>query len=1052
MSSSANVAVQKRPSRGTAGGKGINAQLMRAFRSVALIGLGILGVSLSASFWVRSHTTRLTELRGPFVHNATMALSGLQRSLAGLRGWMLLGEPAFKDERALAWADEIDPALRRLDELQARAGSSGIGTDLRAIRSLLEEIREWQWWTEEVAQTLGNEPARMRYAQRAQPLGDHIASGIAAAIDLEERKLGGPRERMTRLANFRYALAEIQTAVAKFLSDASPSDAVVIQERLGKAGATLNRIAAGGEALTAEQRELVAWMREEFVAYEAAIKETLKLRERPDWNVAKYLFANHAAPLSAEATAMLRGISNDQQELMRAESALILRISHAETTILIVLIIAMAAVAYLVSKRAAARITGPITTLSEATSRLSSGTLTADIPVASDDEVGQLTRSFNQMRASLQESNASLQEREEHLQAVVSSVIDGIITIDEKGTVKSFNQAAERLFGYAREEVLERNVRMLMPDPYHGEHDQYLANYGRTREAKIIGIGREVVGRRKDGSTFPMDLAVSEMRAGAARMFVGIARDITERKKAEEDLRLAKEQAEDANRAKSQFLANMSHELRTPLNAILGYSEMLEESAEDEDRSQDAADAKKIQVAGHHLLELIDSVLDLSKIEAGMIELHLEEFDVVELIDGVTQTAMPLFERKGNTLEVRCDEAVGAMHADLTRVRQVLFNLLSNASKFTDQGTVCLSAVRQADAGRDWLEFAVSDTGIGMTEEQLARIFEPFQQADSSTTRNYGGTGLGLTICREFCQMMGGDIRVESEPGRGSTFTMRLPAAVSAPAGVEAAPEAGDTAPALVPESTPIEVGAEAGRTILVIDDDTSILDLVKRTLTRNGYRVLTAASGAEGIDLARRERPSLITLDVMMPSTDGWAVLSALKEDAALRDIPVVMQTMVADENLGYALGATDYLVKPVDGDTLLRTVEKHVTSAGPGSVLVVEDSEESRELVVRRLDQAGWTVYEAENGAVALEQLGRGEPDLILLDLMMPVMDGFQFIDVVRGNDAWRTIPIVVLTAKQLSAEEQDLLKDSVSSIIRKAELSKDELLQLISDATAS
>ena len=487
-------------------------------------------------------------------------------------------------------------------------------------------------------------------------------------------------------------------------------------------------------------------------------------------------------------------------------------------------------------------------------------------------------------------------------------------------------------------------------------------------------------------------------------------------------------QLEVADRHKSEFLANMSHELRTPLNAIIGYSEMLQEDAADLGAEQLTDDLKKINAAGKHLLELINAVLDLSKIEAGKMELYLEDFDVAGLVRDIAAVIQPLAAKNANRLEVRCPAETGVMRADLTKVRQALFNLLSNACKFTDRGTVGLAVMRESTAGQDWIVFRVSDTGIGMTPEQLVRLFEAFSQADAATTRKYGGTGLGLALSRRLCRMMGGDVTVESESGRGSIFTIRLPAQV-----VEAV-----EAPAS-PAGAAGAVSAGIG-TVLVIDDEAAVRDLMQRFLTKEGFRIVTASAGEEGLRRARELRPDAITLDVMMPGMDGWAVLSALKADPDLADIPVIMLTIVDDRNLGYALGASDYLTKPIDRERLV-TVLKHYRREHP--VLVVDDDAGLRQLLRRMLEPEGYTVVEAENGRVALDRLRDVSPSVILLDLMMPEMDGFEFVAEFRRHDAWRAIPIVVVTARDLSRDDRERLNGHVERILQKGTHGRDQLL---------
>ncbi len=550
--------------------------------------------------------------------------------------------------------------------------------------------------------------------------------------------------------------------------------------------------------------------------------------------------------------------------------------------------------------------------------------------------------------------------------------------------------------------------------------------------------------RRHDGAMrwhLSRALPFRDERGAVVRWF-GTNTDVTEQRQAEASLRDAKEAAEAASRSKSTFLANMSHELRTPLNAIIGYSEMLQEEAADVGRTQDVADLIKIHTAGKHLLGLINDILDLSKIEAGRMDLYLETFDVAEMIDGVAETVQPLIRQKGNTLKLSCPEDLGTMRSDQTKVRQVLLNLLGNAGKFTERGAITLEASRAEMDGRDWAVFRVSDTGIGMTPGQVARLFEDFTQADPSTTRKYGGTGLGLAISRRFCQMMGGDVVVESETGSGSTFTVRLPAS---------APE--DPPEAAAEEDTPrLPADVEPGDLILVIDDDPTVRDLMRRTLEKEGFRVVWAAAGPEGIRIAQEVRPDAITLDVMMPGMDGWSVLSALKAIPTTADIPVVMVTIVDDKNTGYALGASDYLTKPIDRARLSAILAKYRKRCTECRALVVEDDPVTRGMVRQMLEADGWSVEEAENGKVALRKVRQSPPDLIVLDLMMPEMDGFEFAAELRSRDTWREIPILVLTAKDLSDDDRRRLNGHILGVVRKGTIAREELLREIQRALAA
>jgi PAS domain S-box-containing protein len=557
----------------------------------------------------------------------------------------------------------------------------------------------------------------------------------------------------------------------------------------------------------------------------------------------------------------------------------------------------------------------PLSALSALARQIGSGRfeLQGPIPAHQNDEVGDLARAFGQMASSLKETTVS----KSYVDNILHSMADTLVVIDDQGRIVTANRAALDLLGYEEDELRGKPIAYICGEgvtPFDTGRGVDLGRIGQMNNVETAYV-------TKDGRRVPMSFSGSMMRdaEGAVQGVVCAAQDITDRKRAEEELRQAKEAAESANTAKSTFLANMSHELRTPLNAILGYSEMLQEEAADLGQDDFIPDLRKIHSAGKHLLNLINDVLDLSKIEAGKMQLFLETFDVPTLIDEVVSTTAPLIDRKANTLEIRCPRDVGTMHADVTKVRQTLFNLLSNASKFTEQGVIRLVVERGDRQGVDTFTFSVQDTGIGMTPEQLGKLFQAFSQADASTTRKYGGTGLGLAISRRFCQMMGGDIVVTSEYGKGTTFSVHLPARVQEAKGPETDP-ANRSRP-------PSPITGEG--TVLVIDDDESVLELMTRFLSKEGFRVATAAGGEEGLSLARELKPIAITLDVQMPGMDGWTVLSRLKADPDVAETPVVMVTMVDDKNLGHQLGAAAYLPKPVDHERLAALLREYRDAA---------------------------------------------------------------------------------------------------------------------------
>jgi PAS domain S-box-containing protein len=526
--------------------------------------------------------------------------------------------------------------------------------------------------------------------------------------------------------------------------------------------------------------------------------------------------------------------------------------------------------------------------------------------------------------------------------------------------------------------------------------------------------------------------------SGNITRWLGTNTDIHDRKSAEADLAAAHAAADSANQAKSQFLANTSHELRTPLNAVIGYSEMLLEEAADHGLEQLVPDLQRIHRAGRYLLTLINNVLDLSKIEAGRMDLVAETFDIYQTIDDISETAKPLMERNRNRLEVDCKRDIGSMHSDLTKIRQCLFNLLSNSAKFTTDGLIQLH-VSVAQAG--WIRFRVTDSGMGITPEDLARLFEPFAQARSAAVTPEQGTGLGLAITRQFSRLMGGDVTVQSEPGKGSSFTIDLPRLAAELVEAEK--------PVPVPPA-PVAIQRKGSNRLLalLVDDDAAARELMLRYLQKEGFDAVTAGDGREALRLARELRPSFITLDVMMPGMDGWAVLSALKADPDLSGIPVIMVSIVDDHKMGYALGATEYLTKPVERKQLLTLVGKYGRHSSERNVLVVEDDEASRSLLKRILEEDGWHVVQAENGEIALRSVAEQIPDLILLDIFMPQMDGFDFAFAVRKNEKWRHIPIVVITAMDLSSEDRARLNGKVNAILTKGAYTREELLEEIRD----
>jgi signal transduction histidine kinase/DNA-binding response OmpR family regulator/HAMP domain-containing protein len=651
---------------------------------------------------------------------------------------------------------------------------------------------------------------------------------------------------------------------------------------------------------------------------------------------------------------------------------------------------------------------------------LRAGDLTVEIPPPASDEIGAMAGTLALFRSSLEERNhlaAESDRRRKTMHAAISTISEGFVLYGPDDRIVLCNEQFRNIYpgladivhpGTSFRDILDAVIARRLIDLGDTDADSWIADRVARHAAPAGSVEYSYGGRW---------VRISERRTHDGGT-VAVYSDITELKLRNLDLEQAREQADAANRTKSQFLANMSHELRTPLNAIIGYAEILQDDAADSGREDSIPDLQKIEAAGRHLLGLINDILDLSKIEAGRMDVFIEDVAIAAIVDEVRAIVLPLAAKNGNRFEVAAAADIGSLRTDRTKLKQSLLNLLSNAAKFTKDGCLTLAIERIAQDGRPMVRFAVGDTGIGMDPEQMGRIFQAFSQADASTTKKYGGTGLGLAITRHFCLLLGGSVTATSRPGEGSTFEIILP-------------DQPDVIAATVPKFTGAANGA---LTVLVVDDDPTAHDLLTASLAREGYRLAHASNGEEALALAREIRPDVVTLDVIMPKVDGWSVLTALKADPELCDIPVVMVTMLPDRGMGLSLGADEFVTKPVDRARLSALLRRLVRRSG--IVLVVEDDPVSRAIVGHAVEKLGLTAAEAENGRVALEWLlHQPAPDIVLLDLMMPEMDGFAFLDAFREHEAWREIPVIVLTAKKLTAEERNRLTGRTRQIIAKS-----------------
>ena len=1048
---------------------GVRGRLLLAFFGISAFAILGAGAALYSFREIDGSLGLITQRRIPVVVQSQELSRHAERITAAAPALLTVASQTEKDQ----WAHGISIEVDTLNELLAQLRQGGVeSAALHSLESGVEKLR-------------GNLQALDRLVDQRLMLGEQKKELLGTALQLaaevqnllapwvsvmderiaqwrriaqdasvsSERRGAADQEFEKSLAWFRALQSSevLASSVSDLLQRAAAADNPNTVNISGfRAQQALNELERLSDVLDPKLRPLMADTLTQLRPYavgSGSVPELRRLELSLTENATQLLGEN--TDLSKHLTATVDSlVAGARKEINDANAAALSVVDFSTLAVIVAVVLSLVSSTLIVWLYVGRNLIARLRELSDRTFALAAGDLRSPLPPGGDDEIGRMAESlavFRNTAVAMEEANLKeIREARLRLTEAIEAISEGFSLYDSEDKLIICNTRYKDFFSGHRDKMVpgtpfEQIVRAsLERDEIEDSKDDPEA-WLATRMERHRNPSEPHIQRRSDGRW----VRVSE-RLTANGGVVATYTDITMLKQREAELadlvhklEIARDAANEASRTKSTFLANMSHELRTPLNAIIGYSEILQEDVADLGQESLMTDLKKIEASGRHLLGLINDILDLSKVEAGRTELYIEDVDLASLFEEVQVIVAPLIQKNSNTLELRLADDLGSIRTDRTKLKQSVLNVLSNANKFTENGRLRVVAERfQAD--RPMVRIAISDTGIGMDEEQLGRLFQAFGQVDASTTKKYGGTGLGLAITRHFCQLLRGDITVKSKPGEGSTFTITLQ-------DLGAKPEQTADAVAGVFDTAAEVDGAS---TVLIVDDDPVARDLLSSSLKGKGYRIVHAGNGDEALNLARKLRPDAITLDIIMPQTDGWAVLTALKGDAELRDIPVVIVTILQDRAIGLSLGAVDFLTKPVDRARL--TALLHQLLRREGLILLVEDESNTRAMLRQAIERMDLEVAEAVNGRGALEWLAQNQPPaLILLDIMMPEMDGFEFLDAFRKHPEWQDIPVIVLTAKELTAQERERLMGQTRKVIAKGDSFRDDIAAAIGAA---
>ncbi|OYP34220.1 response regulator [Rhodopirellula sp. MGV] len=1040
--------------------KPLRTQLLKSHLAIAALGLAGLVIVLMLLLTLRSHTLRLTEVREPAAQASMQIITGVQQSLAGLRGWIVSGDPAFLDARESAWQEIITPSLQQLGQIRTKHDEIVGMQDLETIELCLMDLHETQWWIEDVANTPGNQPLRVFYNERVRPIGDNIVNSITNVIDLEKlHHESGRHSLLAAMADVRGFFTRCQTVLLRLLDQEGDVDTAAYQQWLQIAESQLQFLIDHQSEIDPEQRQIVNLIQGEFRAFKSLAEVLFRRGTSQPWNVARHRLNTEAVPVALEVTTLLDQLRSTNLDLMDKESKRVSSLTNFIASLLVAMTLILSVASASIANWIAKRLSAPIVELTEATVRLAEGDIDAPVQMNSKNELGILARQFNDMRIrlvnesrALREAKDVLQRKEKLLQEVFSSAPVAMLMINESGEVALTNLQAELLFRYDSQQLKGMTIDRLFSEDFRDLHRQHQQSDEPTAVHRMGG-GIELSAYRQSGEMIPIEIGLTPVQTSDQIYVLCAIVDLTERKQQEYQLIQSREDALRASRAKSDFLANMSHEIRTPMNAVIGLTNLVLQTSLDE-LQRDYLET--VSDSAESLLIVINDILDFSKIEAGKLDLESHDFALRELIGDTLKTfALKAHEKN---LELSCRIASNVpdvVIGDAGRMRQVILNLVGNAIKFTPAGHVLVNvAVDILDpipSNLVKLRVSVADTGVGIPQDKLSRIFENFEQADTSTTRKFGGTGLGLSIASRLAEAMGGQIEVESVLDEGSTFHFTA---------VFRRSESMTT--------TPWRQLIEKLQStyLLVVDDYEMNLVILREMLETHGIHVVTACSAEHAMQqlhLSESEGKafSMIISDFNMPGMNGYEFATTVSQSPSyFSKIPFLLLTSSGPEGSpseSTAPNISGSVRKPVKQSELCELIVRalnvredvEIKSSVPSarrrkqtpdlnalSILLAEDSIPNQKLALAILNAAGHRTVVAENGLQAVEAATDQEFDVVLMDIQMPEMDGFEACAKIRELDAQRGqhTPIVALTAHALAGDREKCLSAGMDSYVAK------------------